>query len=132
MDYDYMEAATPNSTAVAELAVKQKRRIYDITNVLEASKESVLDQQKMWVQQSIKNTTRRLRQLLISLSYVLSNGGGQRGASIQIHLKSVNGPIDVLLINKDPAASTPVSLPVPPPRDLFSRSPPCSSSSRIL
>uniref|UniRef100_A0A8C5AYF1 E2F transcription factor CC-MB domain-containing protein n=1 Tax=Gadus morhua TaxID=8049 RepID=A0A8C5AYF1_GADMO len=38
----------------------------------------------------------------------------------QIHLKSVNGPIDVLLINKDPAAPAPITLPVPPPRDLFS------------
>ena len=46
----------------------------------------------------------------------------------QIHLKSVNGPIDVLLINKDPAAQAPVTLPVPPPRDLFSVSRRAASS----
>ena len=51
----------------------------------------------------------------------------------QIHLKSVNGPIDVLLINKDPAAPAPITLPVPPPRDLFSvsRRAPASSEARL-
>ncbi|CAL8404444.1 unnamed protein product [Boreogadus saida] len=51
----------------------------------------------------------------------------------QIHLKSVNGPIDVLLINKDPAAPAPVTLPVPPPRDLFSvsRRAPASSEAQL-
>ena len=33
----------------------------------------------------------------------------------QIHLKSQNGPINVLLVNKDAAASSPVVTPVPPP-----------------
>ena len=33
----------------------------------------------------------------------------------QIHLKSQNGPIHVLLVNKDAAASSPVVTPVPPP-----------------
>lgn len=220
MDYDYMEAATPNSTvrserslglltikfvtllqeaedgvvnlkeAVDQLAVKQKRRIYDITNVLEGigliektskssvqwtggvgltrtpedddrlvllkseledleKKESVLDQQKVWVQQSIKNTTEDTDNFSFAyvnhddickcfngntLLVVLAPHGTLLDVPIpkavedseeqyQIHLKSVNGPIDVLLINKDPAASAPVSLPVPPPRDLFSRGP---------
>lgn len=33
----------------------------------------------------------------------------------QIHLKSQNGPIHVLLVNKDAAANSPVVTPVPPP-----------------
>ena len=33
----------------------------------------------------------------------------------QIHLKSQNGPIHVLLVNKDAAADSPVVTPVPPP-----------------
>ena len=33
----------------------------------------------------------------------------------QIHLKSQNGPIHVLLVNKDASANSPVVTPVPPP-----------------
>uniref|UniRef100_A0A8C5SYG9 E2F transcription factor 4 n=1 Tax=Laticauda laticaudata TaxID=8630 RepID=A0A8C5SYG9_LATLA len=42
---------------------------------------------------------------------------GQR--KYQIHLKSSNGSIDVLLVNKDAWSSPPVVLPVPPPEDLI-------------
>ncbi|KAF3822584.1 hypothetical protein GH733_007958, partial [Mirounga leonina] len=122
------------------MAVRQKRRIYDITNVLEGidliekkSKNSIqwkgvgagcntkevidrlrylkaeiedlelkereLDQQKLWLQQSIKN--------------------GQNGQKkYQINLKSHSGPIHVLLINKESNSSKPVVFPVPPPDDL--------------
>ncbi|CAL8243226.1 unnamed protein product [Lota lota] len=223
MDYEFMEAITSSSTVRSErslglltikfvsllqgakdgvvnlkeaadhLAVKQKRRIYDITNVLEGIgliektsknsvqwtgvglsgrpqddnrlmllkseleelnlRETMLDQQQVWVQQSIQNTTED------SENFSYPCPAGPRGRLMakppfaccvwntllvvraphgtlldvpipkavedceeqyQIHLKSVNGPIDVLLINKDPAASAPVTLPVPPPRDLFS------------
>ncbi|KAG7278826.1 hypothetical protein CRUP_010389 [Coryphaenoides rupestris] len=93
MDYDYMEAATPNST------VRSERSLGLLTikfvTLLQKAEDGVVNLKE--VEDSEEQ--------------------------YQIHLKSVNGPIDVLLINKDPAASTPVSLPVPPPRDLFSRSP---------
>lgn len=36
-------------------------------------------------------------------------------AKYQIHLKSQNGPIHVLLVNKDATADSPVVTPVPPP-----------------
>ncbi|KAK0150056.1 Transcription factor E2F5 [Merluccius polli] len=180
--------------AADHLAVKQKRRIYDITNVLEGigliektsknsvqwtgvglsgspqddnrltllrseledleHKETVLDQQKVWVQQSIKNTTEdsgnlsypcpicqwwSLGCICNTLLVVRAPHGTLLDVPIpkavedceeqyQIHLKSVNGPIDVLLINKDPTASAPVTLPVPPSRDLFSKSKRAASS----
>ncbi|XP_057259035.1 transcription factor E2F4-like, partial [Pezoporus wallicus] len=45
--------------------------------------------------------------------------GLNRQKKYQIHLKSTNGPIDVLLVNKDTWSSPPVVLPVPPPEDLI-------------
>uniref|UniRef100_A0AAY4DZ71 E2F/DP family winged-helix DNA-binding domain-containing protein n=1 Tax=Denticeps clupeoides TaxID=299321 RepID=A0AAY4DZ71_9TELE len=173
-------------TAADTLAVRQKRRIYDITNVLEGigliekkSKNSIqwrgvgpgchtreigdrlirlkaeivelerreleLDQQRLWVQQSIKNVSDD--SCNSTLSYVTHedvcgcfNGdtllavrapsgtqlevplpeaavNGQR--SYQVHLRSSSGPIEVLLLNKDPVSSAPVVLQVPPPEDGF-------------
>ncbi|XP_026527808.1 transcription factor E2F4 isoform X1 [Notechis scutatus] len=171
--------------AADTLAVRQKRRIYDITNVLEGigliekkSKNSIqwkgvgpgcntreiahklielkaeiedlehrereLEQQKMWVQQSIRNVTDDVQNN--ELAYVTDEDlckcfpgdtllairapsgtqlevpvpeglNGQR--KYQIHLKSSNGSIDVLLVNKDAWSSPPVVLPVPPPEDLI-------------
>ncbi|XP_051975716.1 transcription factor E2F4-like isoform X2 [Xyrauchen texanus] len=171
--------------AADTLAVRQKRRIYDITNVLEGigliekkSKNSIqwkgvgpgcntreiadklidlkleledldrreheLDQQRVWVQQSIKNVTDD--SLNSPLAYVThqdlcncfkgdtllairapsgtqlevpvpESGNGQK--KYQIHLKSSMGPIEVLLVNKDPSSSSPVVLPVPPPDDML-------------
>ncbi|KAJ7426409.1 Transcription factor E2F4 [Willisornis vidua] len=155
--------------AADTLAVRQKRRIYDITNVLEGigliekkSKNSIqwkgvgpgcntreiahklielkadiedleqreqeLEQQKMWVQQSIKNVTEDMQNrdtLLVirapsgtRLEVPIPEGlNGQK--KYQIHLKSTSGPIDVLLVNKDTWSSPPVVLPVPPPEDLI-------------
>ncbi|KAL0968540.1 hypothetical protein UPYG_G00268180 [Umbra pygmaea] len=37
----------------------------------------------------------------------------------QIRLKSSTGPIEVLLVNKDPSSPSPVVLPVPPPEDML-------------
>ncbi|KAI5617278.1 transcription factor E2F4, partial [Silurus asotus] len=185
--------------AADTLAVRQKRRIYDITNVLEGigliekkSKNSIqwkgvgpgcntreiadklidlkleledldrreheLDQQRVWVQQSIKNVTDDSQNSpypLCTLAYVthqdLCNcfkgdtllairapSGTQLEVPIpesvvngqkkyQIHLKSSSGPIDVLLVNKDPASASPVVLPVPPPEDML-QSLPASSA----
>ncbi|MEQ2192385.1 Transcription factor e2f4, partial [Xenoophorus captivus] len=42
---------------------------------------------------------------------------GQR--KYQIRLKSTSGPIEVLLVNKDPSSASPVVLPVPPPDDVL-------------
>ncbi|XP_056680161.1 transcription factor E2F5 isoform X3 [Monodelphis domestica] len=171
--------------AADTLAVRQKRRIYDITNVLEGidliekkSKNSIqwkgvgagcntkevidrlrylkaeiedlelkereLDQQKLWLQQSIKNVMDD--SINNRFSYVTHedicnsfNGDtllairapsgtqlevpipemGQNGQKkYQINLKSHTGPIHVLLINKDSSSSKPVVFPVPPPDDL--------------
>ncbi|XP_069510001.1 transcription factor E2F4 isoform X1 [Ambystoma mexicanum] len=171
--------------AADTLAVRQKRRIYDITNVLEGigliekkSKNSIqwkgvgpgcntreiadklidlkteladleqreqeLDQQRVWVQQSIKNVTDDVTNSRLSyvthedictcfkgdtllairapsgtrLEVPIPEGlNGQR--KYQIHLKSTTGPIEVLLVNKDACNSTPVVVPVPPPEDLI-------------
>ncbi|MCJ8734446.1 hypothetical protein PDJAM_G00235510 [Pangasius djambal] len=224
--------------AADTLAVRQKRRIYDITNVLEGigliekkSKNSIqwkgvgpgcntreiadklidlkleledldrreheLDQQRVWVQQSIKNVTddsqnspypslalppprRSVRSAVLASrvvkthSLLLSPGrirrfeqrhtlayvthqdlcncfkgdtllairapsGTQLEVPIpesvvngqkkyQIHLKSSSGPIDVLLVNKDPASASPVVLPVPPPEDMLQSLPASAAS----
>ncbi|XP_034414135.1 transcription factor E2F4-like [Cyclopterus lumpus] len=170
--------------AVRVLAVRQKRRIYDITNVLEGvglivkisksivkwngtvpgdnayrvsnrlmelraelmdleQKESVLDQQKFWVEQSTRNTREDCSDLTYvnhddicncfsghTLLAVQAPCGTQLDVPIpkavqncpakyQIHLKSINGPIDVVLLNKLSVSSVPVVLPVPPPEELL-------------
>ncbi|KAK2095576.1 Transcription factor e2f5 [Saguinus oedipus] len=170
-----------NACAADTLAVRQKRRIYDITNVLEGidliekkSKNSIqwkgvgagcntkevidrlrylkteiedlelkereLDQQKLWLQQSIKNmlTTPNApnHDYVIGCVYygdtllaIQAPSGtqlevpipemGQNGQKkYQINLKSHSGPIHVLLINKESSSSKPVVFPVPPPDDL--------------
>ncbi|XP_068115530.1 transcription factor E2F4 isoform X2 [Hyperolius riggenbachi] len=183
--------------AADTLAVRQKRRIYDITNVLEGigliekkSKNSIqwkgvgpgcntreigdklvdlkaeladleqqeqeLDQQRVWVQQSIKNVTDDGQNS--GLAYLThedlcrcfkgdtllairapsgtclevplpESTNGQR--KLQIHMKSTSGPIDVLLVNKD-SANSPVVVPVPPPEDLVQAAPTKADSSPQL
>ncbi|XP_029353811.1 transcription factor E2F5-like isoform X2 [Echeneis naucrates] len=170
--------------AVRILAVGQKRRIYDITNVLEGiglimkiskrrvkwmgtmpgenthelttrlkelaaelddleQKELMLDQQRLWVEQSIRNTIEDCSNLTYvdhedicncfsghTLLAVRAPSGTQLDVPIpkavqnspakyQIHLKSVSGPIDVLLLNKNTESSVAVVLPVPPPEEIF-------------
>ncbi|XP_029312691.1 transcription factor E2F4-like [Cottoperca gobio] len=170
--------------AVKVLAVGQKRRIYDITNVLEGvglivkisksvvkwkgampgetahvlgnrlielkseledleQKECMLDQQKFWVEQSTRNTREDCSDLTYvnhedicncftgrTLLAVRAPRGTQLDVPIpkavqnspakyQIHLKSVNGPIDVVLLNKLSVSSVPVVLPVPPSEELL-------------
>ncbi|XP_007938434.1 transcription factor E2F4 [Orycteropus afer afer] len=179
--------------AADTLAVRQKRRIYDITNVLEGigliekkSKNSIqwkgvgpgcntreiadklielkaeieelqqreqeLDQHKVWVQQSIRNVTEDVQNSCLayvthedicrcfagdtllairapsgtSLEVPIPEGlSGQK--KYQIHLKSVSGPIEVLLVNKEAWSSPPVAVPVPPPEDLL-QGPPAVST----
>ncbi|EDO35612.1 predicted protein [Nematostella vectensis] len=167
--------------AADTLAVRQKRRIYDITNVLEGigliekkSKNSIqwkgagpgcntreisdklvvlkkelealdeeerkLDEQRAWVQQSLKNISEDPEnEKLAFVTYddvcksfkgdtllaIQAPSGTQLEVPIpeqvpgmpkkyQIHLKSQNGPIHVLLVNKDAAGDSPVVTPVPP------------------
>ncbi|XP_075704155.1 transcription factor E2F4 isoform X2 [Rhinoderma darwinii] len=170
--------------AADTLAVRQKRRIYDITNVLEGigliekkSKNSIqwkgvgpgcntreiadklidlkaelteleqrereLDQQRVWVQQSIRNVTDDVQNT--GLSYLTHEDICRcfRGDTLlaikapsgtclevpvpekkfQIHLKSSTGPIEVLLVNKDTSSAPPVVVPVPPPDDLVQAPP---------
>ncbi|CAL8360217.1 unnamed protein product [Lota lota] len=49
----------------------------------------------------------------------------------QIRLKSSSGPIEVLLVNKDPSSQSPVVLPVPPPEDVLQNLPAPTSTSQI-
>ncbi|XP_067090570.1 transcription factor E2F4 [Osmerus mordax] len=181
--------------AADTLAVRQKRRIYDITNVLEGigliekkSKNSIqwkgvgpgcntreiadklidlkaelddldrreqeLDQQRVWVQQSIKNVTDDSQNS--PLAYVRHEDlcGAFKGDTLlairaptgtqlevpvpestingqkkyQIRLKSSAGPIEVLLVNKDPSSPSPVVLPVPPPEDMIQTLPPTTNT----
>lgn len=183
--------------AADTLAVRQKRRIYDITNVLEgigliekksknsiqwkgvgpgcntreiadklidlkaelddlAVREHELDQQRVWVQQSIKNVTDDSNnspmayikhedlcgafkgdtllairapigtQLEVPIPEAVLNG--QR--KYQIRLKSSSGPIEVLLVNKDPSSASPVVLPVPPPDDVLQNLPAPTATSQ--
>lgn len=172
--------------AVRILNVSQKRRIYDITNVLEGvglvmkmsksmikwmgalqgengyelekrkmeltseledleQKEFILDQHKLWVEQSIRNTKEDCSNLTYvnhedicsyftghTLLVVRAPPGTQLDVPIpkavqdspakyQIHLKSVKGPIDVVLLNKHSVSSAPVVLPVPPPEEILQR-----------
>lgn len=184
--------------AADTLAVRQKRRIYDITNVLEgigliekksknsiqwkgvgpgcntreiadklidlkaelddlALREHELDQQRVWVQQSIKNVTDDSNnspmayvkhedlcgafkgdtllairapigtQLEVPIPESVLNG--QR--KYQIRLKSTSGPIEVLLVNKDPSSASPVVLPVPPPDDVLQNLPAPTPTSQM-
>ncbi|XP_034536012.1 transcription factor E2F5-like [Notolabrus celidotus] len=168
------------------LDMRKKRRIYDITNVLEGVgllektsksrvkwkgtippensqelniklmelrseledlelKEHTLDQQKFWVEQSIRNTTEDCSHLTYinhddvcdcfsgqTLLAVEAPQGTQLDVPIpkavlnspakyQIHLKSINGPIDVVILNKSSVSCVPLVLPVPPPEDVLQK-----------
>jgi len=171
--------------AADTLNVKQKRRIYDITNVLEGigliekknknciqwrgavpgsntqesvdrlavlkeendrldEFEKIVDQHKSWVQQSIKNITEDSTNEKAcyvthedicksfegdTLLAVQAPHGTQLEVPIpemqanqkrkyQIHLKSTDGQIYVLLVNKDSEHEQPVAVQVPPPADV--------------
>lgn len=170
--------------AADTLNVKQKRRIYDITNVLEGigliekqnknciqwrgavpgsnTQESVdrlavlkkeneeleefeklLDQHKSWVHQSITNITEdstNEKALYVTHEDICESFEGNTLLAIQapngtqlevpipeqsglkkkyqIHLKSTDGQIYVLLVNKDPDSDHPVAVQVPPPKDI--------------
>ncbi|XP_060537608.1 transcription factor E2F4 [Pantherophis guttatus] len=128
-----------NTREIAHKLIELKAEIEDLEH-----RERELEQQKMWVQQSIRNVTDDVQNK--ELAYVTDEDlckcfpgdtllairapsgtqlevpvpeglNGQR--KYQIHLKSSNDSIDVLLVNKDAWSSPPVVLPVPPPEDLI-------------
>merc|ERR1711981_166404 len=183
--------------AADTLNVKQKRRIYDITNVLEGigliekknknciqckgavagsntpeatdrlavlkdeiqrleDFEKVVDKHKAWVQQSIKNIKEDISNYQLSymthqdicacfegdtLLAIQAPIGTQLGVEVipevtgaisgnigkdslvakkryQMHLKSLEGQIYVLLVNKDSDNEQPLVVQVPPPQDM--------------
>ncbi|XP_047218454.1 transcription factor E2F4-like [Girardinichthys multiradiatus] len=170
--------------AFRALAVKQIRRIYDITNVLEGiglivkiskchvkwvgtphdkrliklkseledlrCKEFMLDRQRILAEESIRNHTEDCKNLTYVTNEDICNcfsghillavqapPGTQLDVPIpkacvcivlqvqncpakyQIYLKSIRGPIDVVLLNKRTDSSAPVVLPVPPPEEIL-------------
>ncbi|KAL7405858.1 hypothetical protein ABVT39_008807 [Epinephelus coioides] len=133
--------------AVKLLAVAQKRRIYDITNVLEGvglivkiSKSVVkwkgavpgetahmLTNRVMELRAELKDLEQKECHTLLAvrappgtqLDVPIPKAVQDSPAKYQIHLKSINGPIDVVLLNKLSVSSVPVVLPVPPPEELL-------------
>lgn len=168
------------------LDIAKKRRLYDITNVLEGVgllektsksrlkwkgtlavgnsqdlnirlmelrselddlelKEHTLDQQKFWVEQSIRNTTEDCSHLtyvyhddlcdcftghtLLAveapqgtlLDVPIPKAVLNSPAKYQIYLKSINGPISVIILNKSSESCVPLVLPVPPPADVLQK-----------
>ncbi|XP_042523221.1 transcription factor E2F5 isoform X3 [Dipodomys spectabilis] len=118
--------------AADTLAVRQKRRIYDITNVLEGidliekkSKNSIQWNTFSYVtHEDICNCFNGDTLLAIQapsgtqLEVPIPEMGQNGQKKYQINLKSHSGPIHVLLINKESSSSKPVVFPVPPPDDL--------------
>lgn len=173
--------------AAETLNVKQKRRIYDITNVLEGigliekknknciqwkgavagsntqeatdrlsvlkdeikeleEFEKNIDKHKSWVTQSIKNITEDVSNdhlAYVTHEDICSSFPGETLLAVQapngtqlevphpdiyrkkyqIHLKSAQGQIYVLLVNRETENSAPVAVRVPPPQDLLRTSP---------
>uniref|UniRef100_A0A8C5TX18 E2F transcription factor 4 n=1 Tax=Malurus cyaneus samueli TaxID=2593467 RepID=A0A8C5TX18_9PASS len=125
-----------NTREIAHKLIELKADIEDLEQ-----REQELEQQKMWVQQSIKNVTEDMQNTYVThedickcftgdtLLVIRAPSGTRLEVPIpeglngqkkyQIHLKSTSGPIDVLLVNKDTWSSPPVVLPVPPPEDLI-------------
>ncbi|XP_008063412.1 transcription factor E2F5 isoform X2 [Carlito syrichta] len=115
--------------AADTLAVRQKRRIYDITNVLEGidliEKKSKNNSTFSYVtHEDICNCFNGDTLLAIQapsgtqLEVPIPEMGQNGQKKYQINLKSHSGPIHVLLINKESSSSKPVVFPVPPPDDL--------------
>ncbi|XP_052574365.1 transcription factor E2F5 isoform X3 [Peromyscus californicus insignis] len=128
--------------AADTLAVRQKRRIYDITNVLEGidliekkSKNSIQWNTFSYVtHEDICNCFNGDTLLAIQapsgtqLEVPIPEMGQNGQKKYQINLKSHSGPIHVLLINKESSSSKPVVFPVPPPDDLTQPSSQSSTS----
>ncbi|XP_024150939.1 transcription factor E2F4 isoform X2 [Oryzias melastigma] len=180
--------------AVSTLAVGKKRRIYDITNVLQGIglirkksknlvkwqemnprrnvtsagrilmklkaelahlevRERFLDQQKLCIEQNIREMTENDgdtvyvthddicnsfcgRTVLMvrapqgtQLDVPIPKAVPNCPAKYQIHLKSVTGPMDVVLFNKCSSSSVPLVLPVPPSEEVLQSAKSAMSSS---
>ncbi|KAG8562208.1 hypothetical protein GDO81_015616 [Engystomops pustulosus] len=132
-----------NTREIADKLIDLKAELADLEH-----QEHELDQQRIWVQQSIKNVTDDVQNTGLAylthedicrcfrgdtLLAIKAPSGtclevpvpeGVKGQKkFQIHLKSSTGPIEVLLVNKDTSNSPPVVVPVPPPEDLVHPAP---------
>lgn len=128
-----------------ESAQKLSKRLTELKSELEDldEMEFMLDRQKHWVEQSIRNTTQDCSNLTYVthediyncfVGHTLLTVRGPPGTQVdvpipkavqhspvkyQIYLKSINGPIDVVLLNKCSTKSLPFVLPVPPPEEIL-------------
>ncbi|PWA17261.1 hypothetical protein CCH79_00010454, partial [Gambusia affinis] len=97
-------------------------------------KESILDQQRMLVQDVIRSQTEEWKKYPFCSSHIILAVQAPPGtqldvpipkavpncpAKYQIYLKSIRGPIDVVLLNKRTVSSALVVLPVPPPEEIL-------------
>ncbi|XP_067853647.1 transcription factor E2F4 [Heptranchias perlo] len=129
-----------NTREIADNLIDLKAELEDLDR-----REQELDQQRVWVQQSIQNVTDDIENSRLAyvthedmcrcfkgdtllaiqapsgtqLEVPIPEGGLNGQKKYQIHLKSTTGPINVLLVNKDTSSSSPVVVPVPPPEDLI-------------
>ncbi|GAA6108442.1 leucine-rich repeat and coiled-coil domain-containing protein 1 isoform X2 [Tachysurus ichikawai] len=112
------------------LAVRQKRRIYDITNVLEGIG---------LIEKKTKNTIQWNGDTLLA---VMAPAGTQLEVPVpevsqngqkryQVNLRSHSTPIQVLLINRDTCGSRPVVFSVPPPDDVCAMPTPPSTPASL-
>ncbi|KAF7668414.1 hypothetical protein LDENG_00014560 [Lucifuga dentata] len=130
--------------AADSLAVKQKRRIYDITNVLEgvgliekknkniiqwrgqntgSQTQEVLEQVEM-LKVQISQLETQEKELDNQLAWLeenikhLNHDPGQSAQKYQLNLRSQSAPIQVMLVNRDSASTRPVVFSVPPANDI--------------
>ncbi|KAK2854088.1 hypothetical protein Q5P01_006749 [Channa striata] len=111
-----------------ESAQKLSKRLTELKSELEDldEMEFMLDRQKHWVEQSIRNTTQDCHTLLTvrgppgtQVDVPIPKAVQHSPVKYQIYLKSINGPIDVVLLNKCSTKSLPFVLPVPPPEEIL-------------
>ncbi|XP_061834766.1 transcription factor E2F5 isoform X3 [Nerophis lumbriciformis] len=98
------------------LAVRQKRRIYDITNVLEGV-GLIEKKNKNVIRWSGSTVLAVVAPPETQLEVLLLPKTGQK--NYQVNLRSKVAPIKVLLINRDSDCTLPVVFPVPPSDELY-------------
>ncbi|XP_075881489.1 transcription factor E2F4-like [Nelusetta ayraudi] len=130
----------PHDQALYSKIIKFHSELKDLEQL-----ESMLDQHTFWVEQSIKSTKEDCNQypflylnvddllncfpdsMLVAVRYsshtrlhipILRSTTEQSDSTdYQAYLKSINGPMDAVLMNKCPVTSTTVVLPFPPPEN---------------
>ncbi|RXN05787.1 leucine-rich repeat and coiled-coil domain-containing 1-like protein [Labeo rohita] len=118
-----------NQKAADSLAVKQKRRIYDITNVLEGiglieKKTKNTIQWNYVTHEDICDAFSGDTLLAVmapsgtQLEVPVPEMGHNGQKKYQVNLRSHSAPIQVMLINRETSCSKPVVVPVPPVDDI--------------